>query len=325
MQISPQVRNRLLSGTVAVAAIVAGLWWLGKEPAAVAPVISRLENFTPGTLDRQLLNQLQPRIAEALDLAGATPRARRIEILRSFNGPLSETDHEALLAALMEPRPPGISEGWFSEYFHRVASLMQSHQGDQRNFARVLATVARDPSRDGVVRDYAIQHLRQVWDRADPSGDLRPSVEAAFRELCSSASGVSPAALLSLHLLGTPAGGDRPDLSPSPPRTYAVDNAELEPLVLGIFHQAPSASAISARMTACRVAGDRKLGAAGNHLIQIARNPSEHALVRMAAVNAIGRIGNTPDLASLATLEPGDQRVAQAIQSALASQTLPEQ
>lgn len=324
MQLSPKARNRLLSGSVAITAIVAGWCWLGREPAAVVREISTLENITLDSPDRHQVERLRPQIAEALGLSATSPGARRIEILRDFKSSLSEPEHEALLAALMEPRPPGVSEGWFSEYFHSIASLMQSQEGDRQMFARVLATVVRDPSRDGVVRDYAIQHLRQVWDRTDRDGELRSSIEATFRELCSADSGVSPSALLSLHLLGTPAGVDGPELSTASPRSYAVDDAELEPLVLGILQQAPSASAISARMTACRVAGDRGLNAAGSHLLEIARNHSEHALVRMAAVNAIRRIGNSPDLASLAALEPGDQRVAYAIRSALATQTLPE-
>ena len=175
-------------------------------------------------------------------------------------------------------------------------------------YARTLAALARDKARDPEVRDYALQHLRTLWD-ATPPGGLRDSITATFAQVAAADPALAPSALLSLHVLGGRAGG----------RGDAVPSSRIEPLALSMLADPlpPGMPSPGARMTAARVAGERRLASCRPALLRLVSSTSEHMLARMAAVSALSRIGDPSDLPALKAVKPDDVRLAAALRHAI--------
>lgn len=295
--------------------------------AGPAPEAAPLENIalSPESVATEM--QVRPEIKEALGLTGAAPGGRRNDLLRSLGSDLSLDECEALLRELLNRRSATVPAGWYSEYFHEIASVLQEQKDVADEFVRALATVARENQRDEVIRDYAIQHLRQAWERSEP--EVKPAIESTFREFAKSGDPVvAGPSLLSLHLLGTPenrrsiarqgasaiiAGEDRDS------RARFGDDA-IVPLVAEILSRPATSDATVERLAAIRIAGDRRLGNRREDLRRIAADSgNEHAVVRMAAIAGVARFGDVSDKPFLESLDGEDPRIAGAVKHALAS------
>ena len=269
---------------------------------------------------------LRQSVAEALNTSSAIPWEQRLDLVRKLPADLGRIELDALLEALVVQRPDGVSSSLHSSYLHEISSVLQGHPAVLLRFADALAVIARDPTRDEVSRDYALQHLRQAWQRAGNQPVLRQSIAGSLRDLVSLDPAVSVSALLSLHLLGTAPVAASPDSAtgPATPESgrFGVSDAEIAPLLGPLLSEKASPANLPARLTAARIVGERRLSALRQPLLALLNDPSEHALVRMAAANALGRIGDPGDLAALAALaalDPGDDRVATAIRHAVQS------
>lgn len=295
------------------------------RPTAVA-----LGSFTAPPPPAEPAKQLRPELAEALGYGPVSPWNRRTDLIRKLPSNLTAFETDALLTALMERCPPSVSTSVHATYIHEIAVILQPRAEVRRRFADALAALALDTGRDATTRDYAIQHLRQAWTRAADDPALRASIVHSFRECTRLDSAVATSALLSLHVLGSTAenrsvgiglgvasrggtaGGTR-NLESS----FQLPDSDLVPLLKPIFTAKTSTSNIAARLTAIRIASDRRLAAFREPLLTALNDRSEHALVRMAAANAIGRIADPSDLQTLAKLEPSDDLVANAIRLVL--------
>jgi hypothetical protein len=287
--------------------------------APAAPATRALPAFVPPSPSADAAGKIRSDIVAAVTPAPDTSWDQRLALVRGLPADLGPDETSALLAALMEPRPAGVSAAIHSSYIHEIACRLQAQAEVRESFARALANLARDPASDPTTRDYAIQHLRQVWQRAGGEPALRDSVADTFRELCAADPAVSASALLSLHLLGTA------PVSPTQAAAshHAVPDAELDPLLAPIFSQTTNAANLPARLTANRIAGERRLAGFRAQLMEQLKNPSEHAMVRMAAANALGRIADPDDLATLAAYTADDDRIATAIGHALGTAPKP--
>jgi hypothetical protein len=311
---------------LSAAIVVAVILWSGRGPdpgEGQATNASRLADISVSAPSPEETSMFRPELASVLSLHRQVPPQERLASIGSLGEGLSAAECEALLAALLEPRHPNADPGWHSEYFHRIALVLQKQAEVSERFARVLATVARDGSREEVVRDYALQHLRQVWARNAGDPLLRGGVESIFRELVSEPGDIAASALLSLHLLGTPAGErSGPGIDPAPPHAgYVIPDEEIEELVSGILAQRPGGRNIGGRMTAARIIGDRRLDTQRPALLAMALGSSEHSLVRLVAIHSLGVIGDSSDMAALDSFETDDRRIGHAIRSALATGT----
>jgi hypothetical protein len=284
------------------------------KPPPVAPAAPALPAFVPPAPSADAAGKLRPGVAAAITQAPGTAWEQRLALVRSLPADLGPDETSALLAALMEPCPPGGSAAVHSSYIHEIACRLQHQSAVRESFARALATLARDPRGDPTTRDYAIQHLRQVWDRADGDTVLRDSIVATFREFADLDPAIAASALLSLHLLVT---APAPGAAAAASSHYAVPDAELDPLLSAVFSQTAATGKLPARLTACRIAGERRLAGFRAQLMAQLQDPAEHAMVRMAAANALGSIADPDDLARLAAYDPGDDRVATALTHAL--------
>jgi hypothetical protein len=313
----------------ALALSAAALLWHFQPNQPVPPppaTVSPLDAFTPPEASQYPETALRPALRVALGTTPGLAWEQRVHLVRQLPEDLSEAETNALLAALVERRPDGVSAALFSSYIHEIACRLQAQPTVREPFAQALATLVRDSRRDPTSRDYAMQHLRQVWDRAPDNPAFRDAVAATFAEFAGLEPAIAASALLSLHLLGTtpaPVVAPAPLAGASRPSRFAVPDSEIFPLLTAVFSQAPAADNLPARLTACRIAGDRRLAGLRAPLLARLRNPAEHAMVRMAAANALGRIADPGDLAALSSYDPGDHRVATALQYALRAQPRP--
>jgi hypothetical protein len=272
---------------------------------------------------------LRPEIIEALGFGAVSPWKRRLDLIRALPSDLTPHETDALLAAMMEKCPTDLYPAMHSTYIHEIACILQLRQEIREPFTQILATLARDTQRDQSTRDYAIQHLRQAWRRSSGDSTLQRAIVDTFRELTHLDPAVSTPALLSLHLLGSPsenAAASRESAESGMPAAASIGNSppsfhlpdsDLVPLLEPIFADTTTTGNMPARLTAVRIAGERRMTAFRTPLLAALKDPSEHAMVRMAAANALGKIGDPADLESLATFDPGNVRVATALRHAL--------
>jgi hypothetical protein len=314
-------------GGVAVVALAVALVISSRDgkpresPAVTIPPLADLRMGEPG----EHAGNLGPVVRDVVNADGGVSQGLRMAAVDKLVPGLSVAEQDALLAVLQHPRGANETAGRHSEFFHELALKLGDIDGLRERFARVLATVARDEQQDGVVRDYALQHLRQVWERSDDP--LRKSIEATFSQISSTGSDLSASALLSLHLLGT---GDRrtamSEAEPTGARTWEVPSEKLDPVVKEILARQPTARGIPDRMTALRIAGERRLADRRDDLKRIAAaRGGEHQLVRMAAIAAIARFADPADIPFLESVEKSDPGIASAVTSALVRlQTTPQ-
>lgn len=330
--------RRIIPVLAALCAIaLAGvIFVVSRRPATPAPAVAVapvpvLGGFTVPPPPAQLAAHLRPALMTALGHGVPATWAYRTNLIRALPPGLAAIETDALLAAMMAPCPPSVSTGVHSTYMHEIACVLHSCPDVRECFARALATLARDSRRDAATRDYAIQHLRHAWTLAADDPALRAAVVATFREFSGSDPVVANAALLSLHLLGSPGletdaktvpGQPRAQAAASgnpPPAPARLPDSELAPLLEPIFATGNSRASVPARLTAIRIVGERRMKAFRQHLLKALNDRLEHSMVRMAAANALGKISDPAEMQALASLDTGDPRVATALRQALAA------
>ena len=317
-------RLALSLATIALLAAAASWWHLSRRPAG-ATTSAASSPASEAAVPQPPAGVLRPVVEKPVDTSSPISWEERLDLVRNLPSDLGRIELNALLDALVVPRPDGVSPSFHSSYLHEIACVLQGQPAVLPRFADALTDIAKDTARDEVSRDYALQHLRQAWQRAANQPALQDSISSNLRALVSrNDPAVSVSALLSLHLLGTaPVGesqvGASGQASPASGR-FEVSDDEIAPLLGPLLSEKanPANPAnLSAKLTAARIVGERRLANFRQPLLASLNDHSEHALVRMAAANALGRIGDPGDIATLAALDPGDDRVAAAIRHAL--------
>lgn len=306
----------LAGGTAIVGGAAVAIWMLGARPGGKAPppaLPQPLAALRPAPPAPGVPTALRSDLREILGRVATTRPGRRLELLRACGTDLTPPECEALLAALAGAPAPATDPGWHAEYFHEIALVLRRQPAVRERFARVLATVAADGARDETVRDYALQHLRQVWELAADQPQLRAAVVETFRSVALRDPLLAPSALLSLHLLGLdPAAG-------SAGRPAAIATPDIEPAVIAALESPPDPASVRMRLSSLRVAGERGMHRALPAIRRIAGDgAAEHALARMAAIAALGTFTDPADRPLLETLENSrDPRIAGAARRAL--------
>lgn len=305
-------RRRVVMGIVTVS-LVAGL----------VMIVQRREDRQPDKIKSLATTHIEPRtaapdpaearlrrgVSDVLGFTGGLPTQARIRELMEMGDQLTEDEVAELLRGLLSPRAQGEAVARHSTWFHELANLLQRQNPDPHDFSEVLATVARDGKRDLATRDYALQHLRRIWGKASADPELRGAIEATFAEMAVAGNPMRATALLSLHMLD--------------PSGSAMDDTALAGSVMALLEDNRSTGdeAVRARMVAARIAGERRLDGSRGPLLKLATGESVHALVRMAAISALGRFADPSDLETLRSLAPADERVAVAIRHATSAST----
>jgi len=254
-------------------------------------------------------DKLRPQIAEAIGLSGVAPRSRRSDLVRTLRPETLNTDEvDALLYSMSQPCPVDVSPAVHSTYVHEIACVLEKRPDASSRLAKALAALARDTQRDDSLRDYAIQHLREVWRRAGDDLPLRVSIVSTFHEFSGLDPYIATPSILSLHLLGNEAGK-----STAGAAQFHVPDAELAPFLDRIFTEKTTAQNAPSRLTAVRIVAERRLVSFRKPLLAILKDNNEQALVRMASANALGKIADPADIQILSSIKPADARVAAAI------------
>ena len=317
----PTRRSRIAVAACGVAVLIAA-GWAAKQRSAVAPaggaqpldIVHHPQD--PKDLFKGHESAVRSSLVEALALAKDVPYPRRTEILRATGGDLDPNEIDLLVAALLATSPTSDAGGLRSTWFSEIANLLHRQPAARERLARALATVALDPSRDATLRDYALQHLRVVWNDSGGDTGLRDSITASLRKLIRADKTVTTAALLSLHLLGDDA------TAPDNPVTRALPDAEVGSLAAHLLEGPAGSCQPAERMTAARIAGERRITSLIPQLRRIASSPSEHILSRMAAVAALGHMADASNRAFLESLAKDQIDLAPAARHALSM--LPE-
>jgi hypothetical protein len=280
-----------------------------RQQAQVGPVLVpaleplRVEQSAP---DKRA--SLRPAVRRLLD--PATHNRTRIDLALTCDRDLNNDEITALLAEVSTPAVPGVDPGWHSQYLHEICRQLHHHSSIRNRFARVLVGVSADTERPHVEREYAVQHLREVWQRAADDTTLRQALVGHFKALVRDSRELAGPALLSLHFLGNDPGREWNGSG------AIIANNELEPLVSRLLDQSRDKVVTGGVMAALRVAGDRALPGAMPSIKQVAADSSVTAIVRMAAVSIIAK--SSPDPAFfLQSITPGEPLVDQAIRLSL--------
>lgn len=306
-----------------VIGLSAGLgWWLmGNHHPAPHPHSETTAALVPLSVSTPAA-PIRPEVTNALGGGTDVAPIERLDLLRAMGSDLNPDERDALLAALSERRPPNVPSGWHSEYVHEISNVLQRQPQGQEKFARVLAGVAADATREEVVRDYAIQHLRILWQSGEQVEGLRKGIEGTFRQIAGNDAVLSASALLSLHLLGTlglaPVSEGPSAVAPPSSGEFVLPNQDLEPVVAEILRQPPTSTNIKARMTALRVVRERALGAQTGAVKAICGNLTEHALVRMTAIPTLAALEGKNAIADLESLDQSDPRIESAVRHTMA-------
>lgn len=319
------MKRRLGLSLAAIALLAtAALWWHFNRRPTDAPTPSASSPSPAVAVPQPPAGVLRPVVEKAVDLSSPISWEARLDLVRNLPSDLGRIELDALLDALVVPRPDGVSSSLHSSYLHEIACVLQGQPAVLPRFADALTDIAKDTARDEVSRDYALQHLRQAWQRAAEQPGLKESIAGSLRGLVSrNDPAISVSALLSLHLLGTApvvegqADASRP--ASDVPDRFGVSDDEIAPLLGPLLSEKANPARLSPKLTAARIIGERRLAIFRQPLFALLNDPTEHAMVRMAAANALGRIGDPGDLSTLASFDPDDDRVAAAIRHALQS------
>lgn len=307
-----QSKGRFLLAAILLGAAVAiGIRFMARTPErheAPTVAVTALEPLLIKQTASQSNTALRPALLQLLD--PATPARTRIDLAMACDRDLNDDELMALLAEVSTLPAATVDPGWHAQYLHEICVQLHHHPSIRSKFARVLVGISTDTGRAQVEREYAVQHLREVWRRAADDKALRQSVVAHFKKLIDNNPELAGSALLSLHFLGNDPGSQWNGSG------TAVSNQEIEPLVSKLLRQSRDKTATGGVMAALRVAGDRALGASLPAVKQVAADSSVTAIVRMAAVSIVAKT-DRDSATFLQSITPGEPLVDQAIRLSL--------
>lgn len=285
------------------------VWWITMPPRAVPeaqrPVVAPLPapEATPHPSDPLYPAEIRPEVAAALGLDGHGDQAARLTALRALPTDLTDDEAAAATRVLLDPVPTDRNLGGTALWQHEWVSLLirSGHSGEP--LARALAAIATDAHRPEILRDYALQHLRRIANRADDP--LLESILATLRQAWNEDASLRASILLSLHQIHRQGRAAYP----------AIPDAEISPLLEAALSD--PASPLPLRLTALRVIEERRIPGHTTRLRQLAADPSSPPMARASAVAILARQGTPEDRTWLATLQPSDPLTTSALRLSL--------
>ncbi len=231
----------------------------------------------------------------------------RLRSLHTINRNLMIEEAEELCRYLRSPAKDGANRAGENWLRNDMMDMLAEQPALPQGYPDVLIAIYEDPSQDIVMRDYALQHIPPVYDRANAQEkiDLQNTLWQATRETDSSIAGTSLLALLELT---------------------AADPAVHQGQVANTAFELAADDRIGelSRITAVQVCGRMNVGQALPVVEQLAQEAPTMPL-RIAATAALGDYAvnaappQTADLSSFLArvAESSDPRQALAAESAL--------
>ena len=253
---------------------------------------------TPGSIQAQETSEtyprpnpvaLTPRVREIVGLVPETtksfnPRQRQRNVRRLATATLGETDVKAIQWFIMDnPEAPPEYRGYWSAVVNDMFTVLRAQTARRREIVGFLGKVSRFEKTDVEIRDYALQHLVDLY----PSVRDDKTKGEILDRLGGAAAGdesLASTALLGWHRLmtGTAPEANVPDRAR---RMAAIRNQTLKTLAADGSRQTQAT-----RATAIQVAVSLGLGEALPGIRRTAADPSAPVALRLASVNGIGRL-----------------------------------
>lgn len=125
------------------------------------------------------------------DAVSEDARVRGLQELRG--GLLTQDERERALAFLMGKNlPERVDRGTYHWVADELLTVLQLQKPPQQNLSTLLEELISSTQTDPVIRDYAVQHLGQLWELYGPSKEI----EAALWKAVGSADQTTPGSAL---------------------------------------------------------------------------------------------------------------------------------
>jgi len=199
---------------------------------------------------------------------------QRLETVHRLPANLSREQLDALMALLSEPsNQPGIHV-----LKNDLLNALRSQTQQPEALTQCLIKIFQDTRHDGVIRDYALQHLGAWYLQTDGRSEVQETLWQAAQPGQGHLAGTS---LLALHRLAN--------------RSAAVDPSRLSETA---FRLAQSNTSIHAKITALRICGERRIPGTAQLARQVLAETSEVSL-QLSAIATLGEVGQLSDSALL--------------------------
>jgi HEAT repeat protein len=150
--------------------------------------------------------------------------------------------------------------------------------------------IYRDPAQDDVIRDYAIQHVYEAYDKLADAGQRSAAAQLLHEAAQATNSSTAGTAILALARLVE--------------RDARVSRQEVAVVAFGLARD-PNSNP-SARISALQVVGRLDAAAAVPLLVQTVKNEPSVTL-QLSAIGALGQCGGRAELALLRSIADGDK------------------
>jgi hypothetical protein len=327
------MKQKLLIGIALAVIVTIGLWLrhpaapvavpvakLIPKPVAVASV-PKLPKLVPFNTPKMVTVGSQPASSQSLASAGRNWSAiqtiadrnasyrTRLSACRSLSGPLTDADWAALKPFLL--KPDGLDHGQLGQVIkNKLMDVLCSLNPPPAGLGEVLTAMYQDRGQDGVIRDYAVQHMTAYYEQLavqDDSADARQDVEnVLWQAVNETYSSIGGTALLALKRLAQ----EYPGLDQGKIAATALQMAQ-DNNVNELTH-----------ITAFQICA--QLGTANAlPIVAAAAKNGETIPVRLSAIGALGLLGGPEQLPYLNSVLAGtDDRLKLAAQHALQQITL---
>jgi hypothetical protein len=299
------MKFRLIAwGSVAaICAILAGIWWDHSYPLRTAGIAGTdlkgrsaagpksVRSKKSPTISAPDLNALSEAVRHIMD--PAVSDNERLLAFRALPEQLNAKDIEGLSAFLQRPEPQDANP-LGQAVKNKIMDLLG--ELDAPEIPRLMMGIYQDKSRDEVVRDYALQHLVEYYERyASPGdgqvskGEWREMAQVLWQAVTETDSSIAGTALLGLSRL-----------SETQP---ALDRERVGALASQFASEETTAQ--FTRITAIQVSAQMKMREALPAIWQIAQSSIAPPL-QISAIGALGVMGETNAIPFLNNILNGD-------------------
>jgi len=226
----------------------------------------------------------------------------RLKAVNKLSRELSRKDQQRLLDFIKQKRPAEMEEMAWGHLTNDVVNVLRSQKEIHPDLTETLVAIYRDPLQDGLMHDYALQHLGPLHARVDEA-DQKLVREVLEEALHKNHQDYSATALLWLGEMYSENG------------KFVLSNAELSSVLQRVLDHSEMLSEVKTK--ALHFIAERELTAFLPHARQIASDNKAATNMRKAAIAALGAIGGASDQALISSLGSESAALNQAADPAL--------
>jgi len=225
--------------------------------------------------------ELNDSVQRVAGLAGDRSLDARLAALKTLPKPLAAPDGATLLGLINDRRPYSNLQPRDEAYFvNELLNALRNSGASPLALSTELIALYNHSDRSVVVRDYALQHLSAMYGVSSNDDEILQTLTAALDNREGTLAGTALRGLMRIHR--TTGAGDREGLC-----TKALLVAEDE------------TGGVAARSAAVQACGELACEKAILLVRSLAMSESTQRVLRMAAIHALGQLGDASDLTFL--------------------------